>query len=166
MAYEFYAKIEGTTQGAFKGESPRKAHAEQIAGLSYAHKITAPRDVATGQASGKRQHGPITITKEWGAASPQLFQALCTNEILKSVVFDFYNTTKEGTEQIYYTITLTDATVASIEYMTGTGESAGSAKTTATYDTHELEAISFTYRRIEVESKVGKTMAMDDWVES
>lgn len=26
--------------------------------------------MATGQASGKRQHSPILITKEWGAASP------------------------------------------------------------------------------------------------
>jgi hypothetical protein len=37
---------------------------------SYA--VKSPRDVATGMASGKRQHGSITIVKEWGAASPQL----------------------------------------------------------------------------------------------
>ena len=30
-------------------------------------KVVAPRDVASGQASGKRQHSPVTITKEWGA---------------------------------------------------------------------------------------------------
>jgi hypothetical protein len=34
--------------------------------------VKSPRDIATGQASGKRQHGSITIVKEWGAASPQL----------------------------------------------------------------------------------------------
>lgn len=34
--------------------------------------IYAPRDVATGQASGKRMHKPMTITKEWGATTPQL----------------------------------------------------------------------------------------------
>lgn len=36
------------------------------------HEIKSPRDVATGQASGKRMHKPITITKEWSASSPLL----------------------------------------------------------------------------------------------
>ncbi len=36
------------------------------------YEVKSPRDVATGQASGKRQHSQVTITKEWGAASPQL----------------------------------------------------------------------------------------------
>ena len=30
------------------------------------------RDAATGQASGKRQYKPITVVKEYGAASPML----------------------------------------------------------------------------------------------
>lgn len=34
--------------------------------------IYAPRDTASGQASGKRMHKPFTVVKEWGAASPQL----------------------------------------------------------------------------------------------
>jgi len=36
------------------------------------HEVKSPRDVATGQASGKRMHKPFIITKEWGASSPQL----------------------------------------------------------------------------------------------
>ena len=36
------------------------------------HTITSPRDLATGQASGKRQHQPFRITKEWSASSPTL----------------------------------------------------------------------------------------------
>lgn len=165
MAYEFYVTIEGTRQGAFKGESVREAHKDKIAGLSYSHEITSPRDIATGQASGKRQHGPITITKEWGPSSPQLFQALVTNEVLKSVFFEFIHTTPDGLEEVYHTIKLVNATVAKIRQSTGGGgaESAGSAKTSASYDTHELEDISFTYQRIEVENKPGQTSADDDW---
>jgi hypothetical protein len=34
--------------------------------------VKSPRDLATGQASGKRMHKPFVITKEWGASSPQL----------------------------------------------------------------------------------------------
>ncbi len=36
------------------------------------YQVKGPRDAATGQASGKRQHKPMTIVKEWGAAPPQL----------------------------------------------------------------------------------------------
>lgn len=165
MAYEFYVTIEGIKQGAFKGESPREAHSNKIAGLAYRHEVKSPRDVATGLASGKRQHGPITITKEWGAASPQLFQALCTNEVLSTVLFEFIHTTRTGEEEVYHTITLEDATVSSIRFTTGSGESADSAKTSATYDTHELEEVSFTYRRITIESVTGQTSSMDDWYE-
>ena len=35
-------------------------------------RVTGPRDSASGQASGKRMHKPLTIVKEWDAASPQL----------------------------------------------------------------------------------------------
>lgn len=165
MAYEFYVTVQGTKQGKFKGESPREAHKEKFPCISYRHEIKSPRDVATGQASGKRQHGAVTVTKEWGAASPQLFQALVTNEVLPSVLFEFIHTTPDGAEEVYYTIKLVDATVSGINYTTGADESAGSAKTTATYDTHELENVSFTYRRIEVEHKPGKTSAIDDWTQ-
>ena len=34
--------------------------------------VKAPRDLATGQASGKRTHGPVKFIKEWGPSSPQL----------------------------------------------------------------------------------------------
>lgn len=43
--------------------------AGKLTGASY---MVAPRDSATGMATGKRQHSPITIVKQWGAASPQL----------------------------------------------------------------------------------------------
>ena len=39
---------------------------------SSSYQVISPRDLATGQASGKRMHKPFIITKEWGAASPTL----------------------------------------------------------------------------------------------
>lgn len=39
------------------------------------YQIKAPRDMATGQASGRRMHKPLTVVKEWDAASPQLMAA-------------------------------------------------------------------------------------------
>lgn len=38
----------------------------RIEPLAEKYDVKAPRDAATGQASGKRQHGPGPILKEWG----------------------------------------------------------------------------------------------------
>lgn len=40
--------------------------------LTNASYVLAPRDSASGMATGKRMHKPILTVKEWGAASPQL----------------------------------------------------------------------------------------------
>lgn len=40
--------------------------------LTSASYVIAPRDSASGMATGKRQYAPVKITKEWGAASPEL----------------------------------------------------------------------------------------------
>jgi type VI secretion system secreted protein Hcp len=157
MAYEFYMTIEGTKQGKFKGESIRDKHKDKLEGLAFEWKVQSPRDIATGQASGKRQHLPIKVTKEWGAASPQIFHALCTNEVLKSVLFEFIRTTAEGAEEIHHTIKLTNATISELHpYI-------GMAKHEERTDVHELEEVSFTYQKIEIENKIAKTMAVDDW---
>ncbi len=157
MAYEFYITIEGTKQGKFKGESIRDKHKEKMEGLAFDWKVQSPRDIATGQASGKRQHMPIKITKEWGGASPQIFHALCTNEVLKSVLFEFIRTTAEGAEEIHHTIKLTNATISELHPFIGM------AKHEERTDVHELEEVSFTYQKIEIENKIAKTMAVDDW---
>lgn len=162
MAYEFYVTITGEKQGKFKGESIRASQKDKLAGLSYNHEIISPRDAATGQASGKRQHRPASFTKEWGAATPQIFQALCTNEVLKEVLFEFYKTNAKGEEYIYHTVKLTGATVCQVKYSTG-GLGAASAKHTEKTDTLELEEVYLSYDGITVENKDGKTMGEDKW---
>ncbi len=158
MAYEFYMTISGTTQGDFKGESTRTAHKAKAPCIAFAYGVKSPRDMATGLAAGKRQHGPVVVTKELGASTPQLFQACVTNEILKSVLFEYIHTTPEGKEEVYFTIKLTNATVSELRQYT-----AQSAKHQESGDTHELEDVSFTFQKIDMENKAFKTAASDDW---
>ena len=40
--------------------------------LQQASYEVKPRDSASGMATGKRMHKPLTVVKEWGPASPQL----------------------------------------------------------------------------------------------
>ncbi|MEI7554584.1 type VI secretion system tube protein TssD [Candidatus Chlorohelix sp.] len=154
----FYVTVEGTKQGKFKGESLQSKNANKIEGIRFSYGVTSPRDIATGQASGKRQHKPVTFTKEWGAATPQFFQAATTNEVLKSVLFEFTKSNANGEEYVYYTIKLTNATVSNINYAEDSLAKSGDPSNGLA-----LEEISFTFQKIEIENKDGKTMATDDW---
>jgi type VI secretion system secreted protein Hcp len=160
MAYEFYVSIEGTKQGKFKGESLREKHKEKISGLAFHYEVKSPRDAASGQASGKRQHSPITITKEWGAATPQIFQALVTNEVLKQVLLEFVRTNANGEEEIYHKITLTEAAIVQLKQYTRDEET---TERGVSGDGRELEDVSFTFRRIEISNISGKTSAVNEW---
>jgi type VI secretion system secreted protein Hcp len=155
MAYEFYVTVDGTKQGRFKGESKREQHAHKLAGLSFSYEVSSPRDASTGQATGKRRHGPVTFTKAWGAATPQLFQALVTNEVLRSVLFEFVRSGEDGTEQIFQTIRLTNVGVAAIKQYVVPEPSAAAAP-------RELEDISLAFQIIDIEHKLGGTIASDD----
>ncbi|MEO6247793.1 MAG: hypothetical protein ABIO85_04320 [Sphingomicrobium sp.] len=64
-----YAKIEWTSAG--KMENGVVKFTCDRGAVSGAW-IYAPRDVATGQASGKRMHKPFTIIKEWDRVSPSV----------------------------------------------------------------------------------------------
>lgn len=55
--------------------SAAAAQAPAAAGQKSTHAVTSPRDAATGQASGKRQHKSITFTKELDKSSPLLAKA-------------------------------------------------------------------------------------------
>jgi type VI secretion system secreted protein Hcp len=122
--------ITGKKQGAFAPIT--------LTGIS--HEIVSPRDSASGQATGKRQHKPITIIKEWGPSTPMLLQALTTNESLTSVLIGLLRDGKP-----IATIKLTNASVAS-------------------YSSHGLsESWSFTYQKITWTWLDGGITAEDDW---
>ncbi len=132
--------IEGS-QGQLKG----------IAVLTVSENIVSPRDPQTGLASGKRQHLPLKITKEVGAGSPQLQQALAKNEVLKEVVLQFARN-NGGKTQVYRTIRLVNAQVAAIQRRSGSGKNAAGR-----------EEIAFTYQKLEVTDSQGSKTAVDNW---
>lgn len=146
--------VESMVQGKFMAESMRAKAVEKankIDVVSVASELTSPRDIASGLATGKRQHKPLTIVKQSGASSPQFFRAAISNENLKKVVIEFYKADgRTGQEALFYTITLEDASVANFrQYST---------------DTNLFDEIKLTFRKITVESATGKTAATDDWM--
>jgi type VI secretion system secreted protein Hcp len=157
VAYEFYITIKGQKQGTFKGNSTAAGYVGKSLGIKFQYEVTSPRDLATGQASGKRMHKPFVITKEWDAASPQLLQASATNELIKLVMLEFFRTTPTGQRALHYTIKLTNASISNLKQYVADPVMA------AEYDVSEMEEVSFTYQKIEVSHVEGKTTAQDDW---
>jgi type VI secretion system secreted protein Hcp len=165
MAYQARIKIKGTKQGQFKGEGIQTSAGQNwIPVLAFSNEVQSPRDIATGMASGKRQWSPVKIVKEWGASSPQALQACATNETLTEVDIEFIKVKDDGTEYTYQTLTLSNASLASVRRFTGnstTGES--SSRHTSATDTMELEEWSMTFQKIELDDKDASTSMADDW---
>jgi hypothetical protein len=111
---------------SWSAPTSKEAIGSQSSGAG-AGKVTAPRDIATGMASGKRMHKPFTITKEIDKASPMLAQACASSEHLAEVDVQLSSGGK---------YTLTDVMVSSVQKSSG-GD-------------RPMETISFTYQKIEM----------------
>jgi type VI secretion system secreted protein Hcp len=139
MANRFYVTIRGTKQGQFKGDDVHGPQGNKIAGLAFRYGLASPHD-AQGLATGRRQHDSVLLVKEWDAASPQIFQAIATNEVITEVNFEFLKTTAAGVDSLYYTIKLTNASIVKVS-MHVDAPTPG-----APGDTRELEEVSFVFQ--------------------
>lgn len=158
----FSLTVEGAMQGKFKPESLRQK--DRIDAISFSQEVITPRDLATGQSSGRRQYQPIIIVKSAGASSPQFLQALINNELLKKVTIEFTKTNPSGEEYVFYRVTLEDARLAGYKQFTmSPTEGGATAKHVSASEGNLFDEIKFTFRKISVESTDGKTMAADDW---
>ncbi|MDQ6831584.1 MAG: type VI secretion system tube protein Hcp [Gemmatimonadota bacterium] len=127
-----------------------QGEAMKLKPLSFQYEVKSPRDVATGQASGKRQYQPLIIVKEIDKSSPMLKQSLSTGEVIPSMTF-----VATGPNGVHHEVKLTYVRVASVQRVKRTSPSG---------DPHEYEEVSFTYEKIVFDNKVAKTMASEDWV--
>ena len=81
-----------------------------------------------------------------------------TNEVLKSVVFEFTKANANGEESVFHKVTLTNATVSNIRSYLDLTDTSGDP-----FDGRTLEDVSFVYQKIAIENLDGKTAAIDDW---
>jgi type VI protein secretion system component Hcp len=109
------------------GAGAGKANIGSSSSGAGAGKVAAPRDIATGQASGKRMHKPFTITKEIDKSSPLLAEACASGKHFQEVDVDLASGGKYK---------LMDAMISSVS------KSSGGDRPT--------ESISFTYQKIEM----------------
>jgi type VI secretion system secreted protein Hcp len=157
MAQSAYLTLSGQKQGSIQGSVTQAGREGTILVHSFDCAITIPRDPASGLPTGKRQHSPIVILKEIDKSSPRLWEALVTNEILNTWILRFYSPTPTGTVTQSYTITLTNATIASID------ESMADNAIPDNLNLPMREQVSFTYQKIQWTWTDGAITAQDDW---
>jgi type VI secretion system secreted protein Hcp len=133
------------------------AAGKSIEVMSYSWGISSPRDAATGQATGKRQHKPFTITKEIDKATPLLFGKLVSNATIPFCVIQFVHKMSDGTTEPYMTITLTNAQVSGVD------SKKGDTRSPDLRQFNEYEEVSFTYQKITWEALDGGITAEDSW---
>lgn len=109
-------RVKAGKQGEIKGGVTQKGREGGMAVVAFDHALIMPTDVTTGQATGKRQHKPLVVTKAIDKASPLLRNALVTNERLSEVTIQFWQPSHTGAETNYFTITLTNAHIVAIEH--------------------------------------------------
>lgn len=124
--------------------------------LGFEHEIVSPRDPASGQATGKRQHKPVRIVKPIDKSSPLLYRAIATNETLPTVEFRFHRPTEKGTG-VYYKVTLTNASISSIRQWKPNTRDLSADRA------GDLEEVSFSYQTITWRFEDGGIEHSDTW---
>jgi len=125
MALEGSILVKGAAQGGFKGGNPMKSRAGTSVVTAFEMAVVAPRDNQTGVSSGKRQWQALRHQQPADAATINYQQALVTNEVLTSVMYNFFRPESNqlttaaqgkvgGEQKPYYTIELTNAQVQSV----------------------------------------------------
>lgn len=124
---------ESPSKASLGKTSVRESPTLASTGTANTSAIQSPRDVATGQASGKRMHKPLIITKELDKSSPLLMKAMQTGMLIREMDVDLGHPTMHSTSGRFK---LTNVMVSSVQ------KSGGGDRPT--------ETVSFTYQKIEM----------------
>lgn len=157
MALPAYMRLTGETQGEMKGSVTQAGREDSIMVIGWNHGIKSPRDVGSGQATGKRQHLALTITKELDKSTPLLMNVMVNNENVTAWELRCWRPSAQGVEEQHYTVELVNATVSEIRT-----ESLNS-KYPENLPHKEREHVSFTYQKIIWTWEDGGISAEDDW---
>lgn len=142
-AIDAYLKIPGV-EGSAKGKWAGWIPVDSI-NFSMEAARSASREMATGQATGKRMHDPFVVMKHTDMASPKLFEAASSGKHFPTVQVAYVNAAGEVTKRVE----LTDAILT-------TRKAGGDPK-------NEIEEIQFTFQKIEFQAANGNKTAVDDW---
>ncbi|MEO7114201.1 MAG: type VI secretion system tube protein Hcp [Polyangiaceae bacterium] len=113
-ALNAYLTLKGQKQGTLKGASTREKDATPV--VAFAHQLVSPRDAASGLATGKRMHKPLTVTVEVGpGVGAEWKAAAATGEVFSEATLTLLTTPPPGkTATVFETVKLKNAVVTKI----------------------------------------------------
>ena len=144
----------------FETESTGSGYTGKTEIQAFQPEVKSHRNIATGQAAGRRQFQPITHRKTSVASSPQFFRALLKNEQFNKISLqncrpdDVYKLNER-----VYIIELENAVISGYRQVMGTPENAGfRAKTDGLFD-----EISIVFEKMTVTDNKAKTPVTETW---
>ena len=140
-----HMEIEGVAQGKIEGICSVEGLEGTIPVVGLEQTIHIPTDQQSGQPTGKRVHSPISVVKYIDKASPKLYKALVTGEML-NVTLRWYGIDPAGATEHFFTVSLEDAIIVEVK----------------SYFPN-FEGVSFTYRKIVWSWEPDGTHSEDDW---
>jgi type VI secretion system secreted protein Hcp len=157
MALNAYMRLTSEIQGEIKGSVTQAGREVSILVVAFNHEIDSPRDAASGLSTGKRQHKPLVITKEIDKSTPLLMNVLTNNENITNFSLQFWQPSRSGRENQYFTIELVNAGISNIRQEMLDNRYPENMKLTV------VEQVSFVYQKIIKTWTDGGISAEDDW---
>ena len=161
-----YMTITGATQGDISaaamsadsvGTLSNKAQEDSIQVQEFELDVEIPTDPQSGQPTGRRVHKGVRVVKYIDKSSPLLMQAIATGEQLATVEVKFFRTAASGTQEHYYTVSLTEASLVKCRPFFPNALDPDS-----TAYSH-MEELQFQYKGISVTHELGGTSGADSW---
>jgi type VI secretion system secreted protein Hcp len=157
MAQPCYMTLTDASGNAIQGSCTIKGHENAVLVEAIEHLIDVPRNPQTGLATGPRQHLGLKVTKQVDKSSPMLMAAMCSAAQLQSITLQFPRVSKEGKEEVYYTIVLSKANVVLAKLWMA------NCLKTENRELSHMEDVCFTYEKITWTWAEGNVEAEDDW---
>ena len=129
-------------------QTPRDLAGGAAGTLTTATSAAGARSAAGGRAATRRATDPVVIVKPMDETSSFFVKAAASGETLTSVKFEFKRNAGSG-EEVYQTVTLTNAVVSAVREINGDGRPA--------------QEVSFTFQKIEYSNKDGAAAAPASW---
>jgi len=142
-----------------KGSVTVQGREGSIEVVGFSHGINLPVDSNTGEITGARSHSPMSIEKEFDAASPYLYKAVAKGQTLKSAELKWYRINHAGQEEVYFIMLIEGVKV------TGVNPGMPNTKIAGMSQVNHMEAVSLMYERITWHYTDGNVKFTDAWNE-
>jgi type VI secretion system secreted protein Hcp len=159
MAIPAYLWLTDDQGNSIQGSVSVSGRQGSIEILEFNHSIYIPTDNDTGELTGTRKHGAVTLVKEFDASSPYLFKACCNGQRLSNAVIRWYKINDNGQETEYYQHVLEGVKINSYS------PKMANTKDASLERIPHIETVSLRYEKITHSFLDGNVSHSDSWNE-